>query len=92
MPLSVKAFYLRDWRGEPKQIRRFSVDDDVAASFTYLVHKLASVFRLNRACSVRWKGKLSAGSVRALSYLWRTSRLSSERCSPAKLVRGLRSR
>jgi len=61
--LTVKV-YLKRWNGERKQleindeIRRFSVDQDVATSFEYLLAKVTNVFPgLNRdSISLHWKG------------------------------------
>ena len=60
MSLTIKAF-LHDqrWRDEPKEIRRFSVDQDVSTSYAYLLEKLAQVFPSVQAGSVivAWMGK-----------------------------------
>ena len=60
MSLTIKAFlYEQSWRGEPKEIRRFSVDQDVSTSYAYLLEKLAQVFPSVQAGSVivAWMGK-----------------------------------
>lgn len=45
MSLTVKAFlYRRSWKEEPLEIRRFSLDQDVSTSYSYLVQKIAQVF------------------------------------------------
>lgn len=45
MSLTVKAFlHERTWRGDPIEIRRFTVDQDVSSSYAYLVEKLVQVF------------------------------------------------
>lgn len=45
MSLTFKAFlYEKTWRGDPVEIRRFSVDQDVSSSYTYLVEKVVQVF------------------------------------------------
>jgi sequestosome 1 len=45
MSLTVKAFlYRRSWKEEPVEIRRFSLDEDVSSSYSYLVQKLGQVF------------------------------------------------
>jgi len=62
--LTVKA-YLRRWNVERKQlelvdeIRRFSVDQDVATSFTYLLAKVTSVFPglINKSITLYWRGQ-----------------------------------
>ena len=60
MSLTIKAFlHEQSWRGEPKEIRRFSVDQDVSTSYAYLLEKLAQVFPSVQAGSVTiaWMGK-----------------------------------
>jgi hypothetical protein len=60
MSLTIKAFlYEQSWRGDPKEIRRFSVDQDVSTSYAYLLEKLAQVFPSVQAGSVAvaWMGK-----------------------------------
>ena len=62
--LTVKA-YLKRWNAERKElesvdeIRRFSVDQDVATSYTYLMAKVNNVFpRLNnKSITLYWRGK-----------------------------------
>lgn len=45
MSLTFKAFlYERTWRGDPVEIRRFTVDQDVSSSYAYLVEKVVQVF------------------------------------------------
>ena len=45
MSLTVKASLYGNWsHPEPIETRRFSIDQEVAASFTYLTQKLAQVF------------------------------------------------
>jgi len=61
--LTVKA-YLKRWNVERKQlesvdeIRRFSVDQDVATSYTYLLAKVTNVFPglNNKPITLYWKG------------------------------------
>jgi len=61
--LTVKA-YLKRWNTERKQlelvdeIRRFSVDQDVATSYTYLLAKVTNVYPgLNNASiTLYWRG------------------------------------
>jgi len=61
--LTVKA-YLKRWNAERKQpelveeIRRFSVDEDVATSYTYLLAKVTNVFSglNNKPITLYWKG------------------------------------
>lgn len=63
MSLTIKAFLLNRWGGDPLEIRRFTVDQDVTTSFTYLVQKIAQVFPSLRAddITVAWMGE---------QYLW----------------------
>lgn len=61
MSLAIKAYlHEHSWRGEPVEIRRFSVDQDVSTSFAYLLEKIAQVFPSVQAGSVvvAWMGKL----------------------------------
>lgn len=45
MSLTFKAFlYERTWRGDPVEIRRFTVDQDVSSSYAYLLEKVVQVF------------------------------------------------
>lgn len=45
MSLTIKAFlYERTWRGDPIEIRRFTVDQDVSSSYAYLLEKVVQVF------------------------------------------------
>jgi len=61
--LTVKA-YLKRWNAERKQqemveeIRRFSVDEDVATSYTYLLAKVTNVFPAlnNKSTTLYWRG------------------------------------
>ena len=60
MSLTIKAFlYEQSWRAEPKEIRRFTIDQDVSTSFAYLLEKVAQVFPSVQAGSivVAWMGK-----------------------------------
>ena len=59
MSLTIKAFLLNTWGGDPLEIRRFTVDQDVTTSFTYLVQKIAQVFPSLRAdnITVAWMGE-----------------------------------
>ena len=60
MSLTVKAFlHEQSWRGEPKEIRRFTIDQDVSTSFAYLLEKIAQVFPSVSAGNlvVAWMGK-----------------------------------
>ena len=60
MSLTIKAFlYEVSWRGDPSEIRRFTVDQDVSTSFTYLLEKIAQVFPSIQATNVvvAWTGK-----------------------------------
>jgi len=61
--LTVKA-YLKKWNVERKQlessdeIRRFSVDQDVATSYAYLLAKVTNVFPglNNKPITLYWRG------------------------------------
>ena len=61
--LTVKAF-LKRWNDERKrldsaeEIRRFSVDQDVATSYAYLLAKVTAVFPglNNKSITLYWKG------------------------------------
>jgi sequestosome 1 len=44
MSLTVKASLYNNWHFEPIETRRFSLDQEVATSYTYLVQKLAQIF------------------------------------------------
>lgn len=44
MSLTVKAYLHSDWLSEPIETRRFTIDQDVATSYTYLTEKLAQIF------------------------------------------------
>lgn len=60
MSLTVKAFlHEHTWRGDPKEIRRFTIDQDVSTSYAYLLEKIAQVFPSVQAGSVvvAWMGK-----------------------------------
>ena len=56
MALTVKAYLLREPEGN--EIRRFSVDQDVCSSHTYLREKIAHLFPVlqNERFSLYWKG------------------------------------
>lgn len=58
MSVGVKAFLYKDWTGDPVEIRRFSIDRDVAACYDYLTQKLCHVFRtLCADCiEIYWEG------------------------------------
>jgi len=61
MSLTIKAFlYRSNWGGDPVEIRRFTVDQDVTTSYAYLVQKIAQVFPSLRAdnITVAWIGEL----------------------------------
>ncbi len=65
MSLTFKAFlYERAWRGDPVEIRRFTVDQDVSSSYAYLLEKVAQVFPSLRAQNVilAWTGKKASKS------------------------------
>lgn len=62
MSLTFKAFlYERTWRGDPAEIRRFTVDQDVSTSYAYLVEKVAQIFPSLRPNNfvLAWTGELS---------------------------------
>ena len=64
--LTVKA-YLKRWNERHRkpqieqadEIRRFSLDADVASNYEYLVAKITSVFPglVNKSLTLYWKGK-----------------------------------
>lgn len=61
MSLTIKAsLYRHDWRREPVEIRRFTIDAEVATNYSYLVQKLTQVFPAlredNITTTVAWKG------------------------------------
>lgn len=60
MALVVKASLYRDWEHKPLEIRRFSIDEDVATSYVYLQQKLVQIFPLAKAdgITVAWIGKI----------------------------------
>lgn len=63
MSLIVKvSLYHRHWHSEPVEVRRFTVDQEVATSFTYLRQKLAQVFpsiQDDNNITVAWIGQLN---------------------------------
>ena len=44
MSLTVKAYLYSSWNQDPVEIRRFTVEQEVATSYDYLVGKLRAVF------------------------------------------------
>lgn len=44
MSVGVKAYLYQDWKSDPVEIRRFSIDRDVATCYDYLAHKICKVF------------------------------------------------
>lgn len=59
MSLTFKAFlYEKTWRGDPIEIRRFTIDQDVSSSFAYLVEKVVQVFPSLKANNtiIAWTG------------------------------------
>ena len=64
MTLVVKAAFYRDWEHKPLEIRRFSVDEDVATSYAYLQQKLVQIFPLAEAdgITIAWIGKITQAS------------------------------
>ena len=60
MSLSFKAFlYEGSWRGNPAEIRRFTVDQDATTSYVYLLQKLTQVFPTvtTSNVSIAWTGE-----------------------------------
>jgi len=57
--LTIKAYLYNSWEQDPIEIRRFTVEQDVAASYDYLVGKLRTVFpTLKEAVfDIYWEGK-----------------------------------
>ena len=54
MSLIVKAFLYSNWfSDEATEIRRFSIDQDVATSYAYLTQKIAQVFSNLKADEVK---------------------------------------
>lgn len=58
--ITVKAYLYNSWEHDPVEIRRFTVEQDVAASYDYLVGKLRAVFpTLKEAVfDIYWEGKI----------------------------------
>ena len=58
--ITIKAYLYRSWEQDPVEIRRFTVEQDVATSYDYLVGKLRAVFpTLKEAVfDVYWEGKI----------------------------------
>lgn len=66
MSLTFKAFlYERTWRGDPIEIRRFTIDQDVSSSFAYLVEKVVQVFPSLKADNIviAWTGVFASNGV-----------------------------
>ena len=59
--ITIKAYLYNNWEQDPVEIRRFTVEQDVAASYDYLVGKLRAVFpTLKEAVfDIYWEGKIS---------------------------------
>ena len=59
--VTVKAYLYASWNQDPVEIRRFTVEQEVATSYDYLVGKLRTVFpALKEAVfDVFWEGKVS---------------------------------
>ena len=57
--ITIKAYLYKSWEQDPVEIRRFTVEQDVAASYDYLVEKLRAVFpSLKEAVfDIYWEGK-----------------------------------
>jgi len=57
--VTVKAYLYESWNQDPVEIRRFTVEQEVAASYDYLVGKLRAVFpALKQALfDVFWEGE-----------------------------------
>ena len=58
--ITIKAYLCRSWEQDPVEIRRFTVEQDVATSYDYLVGKLRAVFpTLKEAVfDIYWEGKI----------------------------------
>ncbi len=67
MAVSVKAYL--NFESETQEIRRFSIAQDVSASYAYLVEKVRQVFSslLRKEFKIYWRGKF--GIRRFVSYL-----------------------
>ena len=73
MSVSFKAFlYERSWRGNPVEIRRFNVDQDVSSSYTYLLQKLTQVFPAVTTgnVSLAWTGRWLLAITTDLLYFY----------------------
>lgn len=57
--ITIKAYLYNSWEQDPVEIRRFTVEQDVVASYEYLVGKLRTVFsKLKEAVfDIYWEGK-----------------------------------
>ena len=44
MSFTIKASLFQNWSTEPIESRRFSIDQDVATNYVYLVQKLSQAF------------------------------------------------
>ena len=57
--MTIKAYLYRSWEQDPIEIRRFTIEQDVAASYEYLLGKLRVVFpTLKEAVfDIYWEGK-----------------------------------
>jgi len=58
---TVKAYLYSSWNNDPVEIRRFTVEQEVATSFDYLVGKLRAVFPTLKEAwfDVYWEGMKS---------------------------------
>lgn len=58
--ITIKAYLYRSWEQDPVEIRRFTVEQDVATSYDYLVGKLRAVFpTLKEAVfDIYWEGMI----------------------------------
>ena len=72
MSLTLKAFlYDKTWRGDPVEIRRFTIDQDVSSSYAYLVEKVVQVFPSLRPGNVTlaWTGTYG-GIIITTARIW----------------------
>lgn len=58
--VTIKAYLYNNWEQDAVEIRRFTVEQDVAASYDYLVEKLRTVFPSLREAvfDIYWEGKI----------------------------------
>ena len=58
--ITIKAYLYNSWEQDAVEIRRFTVEQDVATSYDYLVEKLHTVFPLLKEAvfDIYWEGKI----------------------------------